>query len=82
VAGTRRRGLAAFEARRGPPGDSATDSSRRTQIELATLPEAEFPITVALSASIAQLGRRDDQYDFGLSVFIAGLESILATEAR
>jgi AcrR family transcriptional regulator len=69
-------GFAAFEARRRPGEEREGETSRRTQIELATLSEDEFPITVALSASIAQLGRRDNQYDFGLTVFIAGLESI------
>jgi hypothetical protein len=72
-------GSAAFEARRRPAGDNTGESSRRTQIELATLPEEEFPITVLLAASIARLGRSDDQYDFGLAVFIAGLESILVS---
>lgn len=70
-------GFAAFEARRRPTHGTSEDARRRTQVELATLPEADYPITVALSGSIAELGRSDAQYEFGLELFIAGLESLL-----
>lgn len=75
-------GFAAFEARRRPTHGTSEDARRRTQVELATLPQDDYPITVALSGSIADLGHNDAQYEFGLDLFIAGLESRLKPPRR
>ena len=69
-------GYASFEARRqhpGTPDDPPAERIRRTQVALASLPEQEFPLTVALARPLARFATTDANYSFAVEVVMAGI---------
>lgn len=78
-------GFAGFEARRRQPvrpDEPLTERIRRTQITLALLPEAEYPLTTALAGPLARFATTDAQYEFALDALLTGLFSTAAAAPR
>ena len=52
---------------------------RKKQVVLATLPVAQYPRLVECAAPMTACDDPDFHYDFGINLFIAGVEAISAT---
>ena len=65
-------GFASFN----PPAADA-EAKRRARTALAALPEAEYPSLVAAREEAVDAMGGDEQFEFGLSLLLDGLEAVL-----
>jgi TetR/AcrR family transcriptional regulator, tetracycline repressor protein len=71
-----------------PPGieslsaDERTELQRKKQVVFATLPTARYPRLVECAIPMTACDDPDFHYEVGVSVFIAGVETIAAKVTR
>jgi TetR/AcrR family transcriptional regulator, tetracycline repressor protein len=65
-----------------PPGKDRAELQRVKQIRLATLPVADYPRLVECAVPMTACDDPEFHYELGVSVFIAGVESIAAKLTR
>ena len=61
------------------PGADRTELQRVKQVQLATLPLATYPRLVECAILMTASGDPEPYYQFGISLFIAGVEAIAST---
>lgn len=61
--------------------EERAEAQRRKQIVFATLPDARYPRLVECAVPMTACDNPDFHYEFGTSVFIAGVEAIAARTA-
>jgi AcrR family transcriptional regulator len=64
------------------PADERAELQRRKQVALASLPVARYPRLVECALPMTACDNPEFHYDFGVSLFVAGVEAMASRAAR